>query len=43
MTKCVVDLLEPVEVNEQQGARPSRAGGTGERMVETVEEQRPVR
>jgi hypothetical protein len=43
VTLGVVDLLEVVEVDEEDRRVRARAGGLGERLVDAVDEQRPVR
>jgi hypothetical protein len=42
MAELVVDLLEPVEVAEQDGQPGALAARTRPRMVDPVQEQRPV-
>ncbi len=39
----VVDLLEPIEVDEEHGGAPTRAFRVGQRLVDAVHEERPVR
>ena len=39
----VVDLLEPVEVDEEHGSAPTRTLRVGEGLVDAVDEQRPIR
>jgi hypothetical protein len=42
MSEAVVDELEPVEVEEQDGRQGAVTRQTRERMLEPVEEQRPI-
>ena len=43
MPERVVDLLEPVQVDEQHGQKAGMAGGSGQRLGEPVTQGRPVR
>ncbi len=43
VSEAVVDVLEGVEVDEQDSDPRAGAGGAGERVVEPVHEQQPVR
>jgi hypothetical protein len=42
MSERVVDLLEPVEIQQQQRERGVRAAGDPQRLRQTVLEQQPV-
>src|SRR5204863_3947249 len=41
--EAVVDRLEPVEVDEQHGEGPARAGGARKRLLKAVAEERAIR
>ena len=43
VSEAVVDILEPVEIDEQHGERAGTTTGTGERVPDAVLEQRAVR
>jgi len=42
MPLIVVDLLEMVEVDEQDGGAPTGALGLGQGLIDAVDEQSPV-
>src|SRR3712207_8926644 len=43
VAEAVVDQLEPVQVEEEDGDREGGAGGAGQRLLEPVEEEGAVR
>ena len=43
MAMCVVDVLEMIEINEQNGALETASLGQAQRIAETVGQQTPVR
>ena len=40
--EAVVDLLEPVEIDEKNRQRRVRSGGSDERLLEPIVEQRAI-